>query len=77
MRAEVKQKHGTSQATTCVHLGFPRIAKAGTPVAETSESFPSENIYLSFSALQGKKGGKKKVKIIHGKEKIPTLIFKQ
>lgn len=61
--------HSTSQVTICVHLGFPRIVKVGTPAAETSESLPSENTYISFSHLWGKKTEKKNIIIIHGNEK--------
>lgn len=56
IRAEVKEMHVNSQKTICSHLGTPRITKVGTPAAETSESFPSENIPVSFSLLQWKKG---------------------
>lgn len=40
IRAEVEEMHGTCQVTTCARLGFPRLAMADTPGAETIESFP-------------------------------------
>lgn len=73
IRAEVKEMHSASQVTICAPLGFPRIAKVGTPAAETSESFLSENINICvvgffFPPLEGKKAERKNV-IIYGKEK--------
>lgn len=67
----MKEMHGTSQVTICAHLGFPVMAKVGTPAAEPV-NHSSQNIYIRFFPLQGKKGEKKNIIIIHGRERSLT-----